>query len=241
MAWVKIDDRMPEHPKMLQVRDSDALWLHVCALCYCNRNLTDGFVHDDIVARLSGSKRPRQAVSKLVAAGLWHEVSGGFVIHDYLEFQPSREDVTGEREKGKDRAARSYANRKSSGVLRPKNSEVFGDSSDVLRATQPQPVPVTSSSRDSSTASTGIPSTAAAAEALELYADIDLSTRSITDVRNPRSYRRSIVGNAAIEHGPAILALLAERPDATPLDILTGPLGVDPFTARSALAKREAS
>ena len=46
----RLDDGFPEHPKVQQV-GGDAAWLHVCALAYCNRNLTDGFIAAQVVGR----------------------------------------------------------------------------------------------------------------------------------------------------------------------------------------------
>lgn len=241
MTWVKIDDRMPEHPKVLQVGDSDALWLHVCALCYCNRNLTNGFVHADIVPRLSGTKRHRQAVAKLVAARLWHEVTDGYQIHDYLEFQRSKDHVVAELEAGKKRAAKSYERRKSSDDLRPKNPEDSESSSPILQRPIPShPIPTTSSLYTTSTTSTGVPGVVVA-EAVAIYVEADLAARSITEIRNPASYRETVANNAYAKFGPAIAAHLERRPDATAHDLATEVLGVDEFTARQLAKKRDAS
>ena len=35
----------------------------------------------------------------LVEAGLWEEVPGGYRVHDYLDYQPSKDEVITEREK----------------------------------------------------------------------------------------------------------------------------------------------
>jgi hypothetical protein len=237
MTWFRIDDNFDMHPKALAAGNA-ALGLWVRCGSYAARQLTDGFIPAE-VARLYGT--PKE-VAALVASGLWTTAPGGYEMHQYLERNRSRDDVLAERKATAQRVARwkeRQRNASSNGVTNSVDDGVSNGPPDPTRPDPSRSSP--SSKKTTSTASTGVADTAAAAEALELYADIDLATRSITDVRNPRSYRRSIVGNAAIEHGPAILALLAERPDATPLDILTGPLGVDPFTARSALAKREAS
>src|SRR5262245_30525484 len=43
MAWVRIDDGFVDHPKIAAVGAIGA-WLQLQALCYANRNLTDGFI-----------------------------------------------------------------------------------------------------------------------------------------------------------------------------------------------------
>jgi len=97
MAWVKLDDGFPEHPKVLDV-GGDAAWLHVCALAFCNRTLTDGHIPRGMVGRLSDRKNARKLAEKLVEVGLWISTDDGWVINDYLDFQPSRESVLRDRE-----------------------------------------------------------------------------------------------------------------------------------------------
>lgn len=109
MAWVRLDDLMPEHPKVLKAGPL-AAWLHVCALAYCNRHLTDGRIPAGKVGALADldefGTTCRDQADRLVKAGMWGRTADGFVIHDYHDFQPSREEVE-ER-----RAKRSAAGRK---------------------------------------------------------------------------------------------------------------------------------
>lgn len=89
MPWVKLDDRFPDHPKLLRLGDDyDAcLSLHIRGLCYCAANLTDGFIP-------SRTFLGHEAVSaKLAEVGLWCACDGGYLIHDYLEYNPSREQA----------------------------------------------------------------------------------------------------------------------------------------------------
>lgn len=103
MPWVRIDDGLPDHPKVAQVADDAAMWLHVCGLCYANRYLTNGFIPKEQVRRLS--RNGSRGAAKLVKAGLWFEEEGGYRIHDYLEYQSSRDKVLAEREAAKKRMA----------------------------------------------------------------------------------------------------------------------------------------
>ena len=41
MTWLRIDDAMVDHPKIIGLSDG-AFRLHITALCYCARHLTDG-------------------------------------------------------------------------------------------------------------------------------------------------------------------------------------------------------
>lgn len=124
MAWARIDDNMPDHPKLarLGVLRPLAGWLHVCGLCYAARYLTDGFVPSAQVPSLTRFDHvgyetggvpgmfsvgedadPFVLVDALVKVGMWHQVRGGYQIHDYLEYNPSREKAL---QKRADNAAR---------------------------------------------------------------------------------------------------------------------------------------
>ena len=111
MAWVRLDEEFPDHPKVVTAGPL-AGWLHVCALAYCNRHLTDGFVPraqvarlvnfdgmlvdyagDDGDARLAHEPTAYEMAEVLVDVGMWEERRGGYLIHDFLHFQPSRADV----------------------------------------------------------------------------------------------------------------------------------------------------
>ena len=88
MGWVRIEDKFPENVKVSALSPA-AKWFHVEALCYASRNLTDGFVPDHIAKRLGWSKYAKS----LVAAGVWEVVEGGWQIHDYLDYNPSKQEI----------------------------------------------------------------------------------------------------------------------------------------------------
>lgn len=103
MTWVKVDDAMPRHPKLLSLgRDRlpcQGLWLD--GMCYSSAYLTDGFV--PVAALERGCEKYAKL---LVKAGLWESVDGGYRIHDYHEYQPSRADVTERRRRDAQRQSR---------------------------------------------------------------------------------------------------------------------------------------
>lgn len=106
MPWVRLDEMFPEHPKVLAA-GGDAAWLHVCAIAYCNRHLTDGFVPAGMIQRLSDRKKPLELVKRLIAQRMWEVASGGWQIHDFHEYQMSRAKVEEERAKARERMARN--------------------------------------------------------------------------------------------------------------------------------------
>lgn len=108
MPWVRLDDRFPSHRKVALLSDR-AFRLYVSGLCWCSENLTEGKILDRelllVAPRIRGLKT---ATSDLEAAGLWDRVEGGWVVHDYLEYNPDRAKVKAERDAN---AARQQAYR----------------------------------------------------------------------------------------------------------------------------------
>jgi len=108
MTWVKLDDAFATHPKIVPI-GPHALALHIWGLCFSARHLTDGFVS---IADLSGfpwvSKRSAliRDLGRLEDAGLWRAVEGGYVIHDYLDYNPSAAQVKQKRAASAARQAR---------------------------------------------------------------------------------------------------------------------------------------
>lgn len=93
MTWARLDDSFAEHPKVGRLSDA-AFRAHVTAICYSARLLTDGFVPDAAVRAY-----PRKAVEELRKIGLWErEPDGsGWWLHDYLDYNPTRERVLAKR------------------------------------------------------------------------------------------------------------------------------------------------
>lgn len=110
MTWVKVDDLMPEHPRWDKL-GAAGLGLHLAAVAYCSRNLTDGLLSLDRAKRLITCPEVDAVVELLIADGLWVEVPPDQVrISDYLVDQPTAEAVTRQREvwKAKQRRNRSH-------------------------------------------------------------------------------------------------------------------------------------
>ncbi|MCX4705678.1 hypothetical protein [Streptomyces sp. NBC_01373] len=107
MPWFVIDDSAHMHPKIVAATNAGfGLWSRCGS--YASQHLTDGIV-PGVIAKMYGSK---PQVSKLVAAGLWHEhghtcshpkcrqpAPGDYYMHDYLVYNPSRREVTARRER----------------------------------------------------------------------------------------------------------------------------------------------
>ncbi|SUA72621.1 Uncharacterised protein [Nocardia otitidiscaviarum] len=119
MTWFKVDDGFWSHPKTVGLSDSAvALWVRAGA--YSCQHLTDGVIATPVL-RMVGEK---SAAEELVAAGLWDETAGGYVFHDWAEYQETSEAVKDRRAAAKERQRRSRAAREAKkAAARPDSGE----------------------------------------------------------------------------------------------------------------------
>lgn len=96
MPWVRLDDRFPSHRKVALLSDK-AFRLHVSALCWASENLTEGHISDRELKVISRIRGPKTAAAELVDARLWERTPDGYLIHDYLEYNPDRARVQADR------------------------------------------------------------------------------------------------------------------------------------------------
>lgn len=78
-----------------------AIGAFVVMLSYCGDNLTDGYVDDDSAEFVLDITV--QELDALQQAGLIESVDGGYVIHDYLEHNRSRQQVMAKRKRERER------------------------------------------------------------------------------------------------------------------------------------------
>lgn len=104
MTWLKKDDRFPEHRKIRRLCDG-AYRLHDTALHACAKDETDGLVTEHDIEDMEHGPRLRKYVDVLVKAGLWEVVEDGWMIHDYLHYNPSHEQLNAKREADRERQA----------------------------------------------------------------------------------------------------------------------------------------
>lgn len=104
--WLKLDDGFHDHPKVLRVwrLNKAALGLHARAMSWVAKQEKDGHLPDETVAMFEPDDTERDAmVSVLVESGLWHQNGEGFVIHDFLDYNYSRAELTEKRRKDRER------------------------------------------------------------------------------------------------------------------------------------------
>jgi hypothetical protein len=161
MPWVRFDDQFPIHRKTAGLSDA-AFRLHVAAIFWCARNLTDGFVPredlDDVCARV---RTPTRFAGELVVRGLWHlrdedcpsgkciapATGDGWVVHDYLEYQPSADRVREDRADGA-RRQQEWRDRKRNAVSNGVSNGGSNTTPSRTR-TRPEVLPPTDSLRSS--------------------------------------------------------------------------------------------
>ena len=115
MPWFRLDDSFHSHPKVIAA-GNEAVGLFVRCGTYAAEHTTDGIIAEEIAelygASATGSRRnpgtgkPETLAETLVRTGLWHRVRRGWTIHDYLDYNPSREAVLKERKDAADRQRR---------------------------------------------------------------------------------------------------------------------------------------
>lgn len=125
MPWVKLDDRFPSHRKIALLSDR-AFRLHVSAMCWCAENLTDGHISDRELALVAKVRGVKVTAKQLEDAGLWDRTEDGWAIHDYLDYNPSREQVLLERKKNAERQER-FRRRKNGKPVPPDGSDAPGN------------------------------------------------------------------------------------------------------------------
>lgn len=105
VTWFRLEDSFHQHPKVV-IAGNAAVGLWVRCGTYSAQYLTDGHVPLEI-AHAYG--RPRE-IGKLLEARLWTpNGDDGFVIPDFLQFNPERAEVLRRRVAAAERQARHRA------------------------------------------------------------------------------------------------------------------------------------
>jgi len=149
--WARLDDAILDNPKIIAAGPL-GFALHVAAITWCARNLTDGFIPKRRVSQLLDLSslrmseatlgRVRHGLSTgdvaedLARIGLWHDHGTSWELHDYLDYNPSKAEVLAARER--ERAKKERRRQPVDNVPRGIPGESPGES----RGNPPHPVPV---------------------------------------------------------------------------------------------------
>lgn len=118
MSWARLDDAILDNPKIIAVGPL-GFALHVAAITWCARNLTDGFIPKRKVISLLDlpslqvSETTKLRVLHTLTAddlamdlerlNLWHDRGEHWEVHDYLKYNFSRAQVLERRRKTAER------------------------------------------------------------------------------------------------------------------------------------------
>lgn len=138
MAWGRYESSFVKHPKVQAIPDAKrpgAIAFHLSCTLYSAEVLTDGFVPHGVLSRLGhevGLKRHKPTVDLLVDVGLLEPVAGGYVVHDYLDYNPSSGEVKRLRKGAAERQQRRREQLKLDGTSQRDTSAVSQrDNADV--------------------------------------------------------------------------------------------------------------
>lgn len=104
MPWGKLDDKIRNHPKVLQA-GLEAFGFFCGSISYSSEFGTDGYIARSAIGACFPGTPERKALAlaqRLVEAGLWEAVAGGeggWRIHDFLDWNLSAEEFEELRKK----------------------------------------------------------------------------------------------------------------------------------------------
>lgn len=174
MSWARLDDAFPDHPKVAAL-SAEAFRVHVSAICYAARFLTDGRIPRQMARRWADP----EVIEELVAGGLWEVDADGYAVHDYLDFNPSRETVEKAREAkveaGRQRALSRNGSTRSAEATAPATAD--GEAS-AEQYPVPIPVPLSPSDAPARESGADAPDAPAVADAAPVSEPIPKPTPS---------------------------------------------------------------
>lgn len=100
MTWVRLDDKFWGNPKV-QIVGNEAAGAFARMLAFCGDHLTDGKVPEDTARFIAKPK----VLDALETYGFIEKNGVGYVIPDFLDYNPSREAVEQKRAKDRERKA----------------------------------------------------------------------------------------------------------------------------------------
>ena len=110
MPWVRVDDQRWLNPKVLML-SMEADCLDVRGMQWSSAQRRDGLVVRNALPLLCGGmpagRTPHDIAQELVDAGRWLPHPEGWLIHDFLEYQPSWADAEAQAQKRSDAARKA--------------------------------------------------------------------------------------------------------------------------------------
>ncbi len=143
MSWLRIDDRAHSHIKFLRAgHEATGFWM-MCGSYAADHEL-NGEVPREFAERLAGSPQAlRRLSSKLIAVGLWEVSETGWRMHDYLAWNPSREELERKRvdasAKGRKGAGARWGSRDATGIAAGNATGIAASNAACMPPSRPDP------------------------------------------------------------------------------------------------------
>jgi hypothetical protein len=198
MPWLKLDDNFITNPKLLSVQATyKALYFWMCG--YSAKELTDGVIERPllpIIAAMCGVSDWQDGVNALVAARLLEVDGENYRIHDYLEYNPTRDQVLQDRAEAKERMQKLRSQDVRANTTRTK-PEVRVRLVDPVPVPDPVPNPRTrTKNEDSDDANASLPP--------EIKQDLDSCLRLFGAKRFKTPAQRTAYIEIHNKHGPEL-------------------------------------
>lgn len=109
MPFIRLSDSYIDHPKFLVLSDGAFRLWHE-GMAFCRKHETDGRING---AALQGFRYARPSrITELEQATLWHKTQTGYDVHDYLDWNHSKDEAKQQREASVERT-RKWRSRRS--------------------------------------------------------------------------------------------------------------------------------
>jgi hypothetical protein len=199
MPWVRLSDDWYDDEDLVNAGPL-ALLVFPLLISWSLRNLRDGKVPSGQIRRLVDWSElgadPEQAIAPLVACGRLQVVDGGYLITNFLKYQPSREKVMADREKDRKRkAATRSGDGPSASDEAPAERPRRVRPESTRNPDPPDPVPVPDVSSSSSSSSDLVP------EAVWQGVAKKKAQNPKVEVGNFRKWSATVIENDKRDHG----------------------------------------
>lgn len=108
MPWVKLDDQLWAKPKVIAA-GNEATGAYCRMLSYCGAQLTNGHVSGEVAGFIAA---PPVLDALVEHTFVTRNGDGGLLIPDYLDFNPSKQQVEEERAKARERMKKKRRNKR---------------------------------------------------------------------------------------------------------------------------------
>lgn len=225
MTWFFVDDAWHCHPKVIAAGNAAAgLWARCGS--YCSQQNLEGRI-PKLLARAYGT---RAEINRLVAVGLWIDDGDCYVMHDWTDYNQSRQAAMERRSKraeaGRLGGLRSGETRRSKppptgeALAQPETKQMLEANVNPVQSSPVQPQS-SSSSTGSSNGARHVDDDDRIDHAIDIHAAWAARTAD-----NKRSYQRTVKANDRHDYLDDLVKLIRTIPDATAGDLCRDVFGM---------------